>query len=117
MYLECFPLYHCLTQLTLTAPALFALLEQNIPVVIKKHWRSGTFTVNTVVKRSEVPLIHVDSGRVSASWLTDKCFLHQGIEPEGFPLLLQSLKTDGPVKDIHSNPNKKLYGGESPREL
>lgn len=36
---------------------------------------------------------------------------HQGIEPEGFPLLLQSLKTDSPVKDMHSNPNKKLYGG------
>ncbi|XP_061545250.1 L-threonine ammonia-lyase isoform X1 [Phycodurus eques] len=33
-----------------------------------------------------------------------------GIEPEGFPLLLQSLKTDGPIKDIHSNPNIKLYG-------
>lgn len=39
-------------------------------------------------------------------------FLQQGIEPEGFPLLLQSLKTDSPVKDIHSNPNKKLYGGK-----
>lgn len=38
-------------------------------------------------------------------------FVLQGVEPEGFPLLLQSLKTDGPVKDIHSNPNKKLYGG------
>ncbi|XP_077470032.1 L-threonine ammonia-lyase [Stigmatopora argus] len=33
-----------------------------------------------------------------------------GIEPQGFPLLLQSLKTDGPIKDIHSNPNTKLYG-------
>lgn len=33
-----------------------------------------------------------------------------GVEPEGFPLLLQSLKTDGPVKDLQSNPNKKLYG-------
>lgn len=39
-------------------------------------------------------------------------FIQQGIEPEGFPLLLQSLKTDGPIKDIHSNPNKKLYGGK-----
>lgn len=38
--------------------------------------------------------------------------LLQGIEPEGFPLLIQSLKTDGPIKDIHSNPNKKLYGGK-----
>uniref|UniRef100_A0A3Q2XL47 L-serine deaminase n=1 Tax=Hippocampus comes TaxID=109280 RepID=A0A3Q2XL47_HIPCM len=28
-----------------------------------------------------------------------------GIEPEGFPLLLQSLKTDGPIKDVHCNPN------------
>uniref|UniRef100_A0A665TSK5 L-serine deaminase n=1 Tax=Echeneis naucrates TaxID=173247 RepID=A0A665TSK5_ECHNA len=35
-----------------------------------------------------------------------------GIEPEGFPLLLQSLKTNSPVKDMHSNPNKKLYGGK-----
>uniref|UniRef100_A0A3B5BA65 L-serine deaminase n=1 Tax=Stegastes partitus TaxID=144197 RepID=A0A3B5BA65_9TELE len=35
-----------------------------------------------------------------------------GVEPEGFPLLLQSLKTDGPIKDMHSNPNKKLYGGK-----
>ncbi|KAI3362958.1 hypothetical protein L3Q82_011628 [Scortum barcoo] len=33
-----------------------------------------------------------------------------GVEPEGFPLLLQSLKTDSPIKDIHSHPNKKLYG-------
>ncbi|XP_047206931.1 serine racemase [Girardinichthys multiradiatus] len=33
-----------------------------------------------------------------------------GIEPEDFPLLLQSLKTDGPIKNMHSNPNKKLYG-------
>ncbi|KAG7999909.1 putative serine racemase [Nibea albiflora] len=40
-----------------------------------------------------------------------------GIEPEGFPLLLQSLKTDGPVKDIHSNPNKKLYGDLMERSL
>lgn len=38
-------------------------------------------------------------------------FLQQGIEPEGFPLLVQSLKTDSPVKDMNSNPNKKLYGG------
>uniref|UniRef100_A0A8C9XVB5 L-serine deaminase n=1 Tax=Sander lucioperca TaxID=283035 RepID=A0A8C9XVB5_SANLU len=35
-----------------------------------------------------------------------------GVEPEGFPLLLQSLKTDSPIKDLHSNPNKKLYGGK-----
>uniref|UniRef100_A0A3B5RD66 L-serine deaminase n=1 Tax=Xiphophorus maculatus TaxID=8083 RepID=A0A3B5RD66_XIPMA len=35
-----------------------------------------------------------------------------GVEPEGFPLLLQSLKTDGPIKNLHNNPNKKLYGGE-----
>ncbi|CAL9687338.1 unnamed protein product [Knipowitschia caucasica] len=33
-----------------------------------------------------------------------------GVEPEGFPLLLQSLKTDGPVLDLQSSPNKKLYG-------
>ncbi|XP_071780923.2 L-threonine ammonia-lyase [Centroberyx gerrardi] len=33
-----------------------------------------------------------------------------GVEPEGFPLLLQSLKTNSPLKDMHSNPNKKLYG-------
>ncbi|XP_069545876.1 L-threonine ammonia-lyase-like [Brachyistius frenatus] len=40
-----------------------------------------------------------------------------GIEPEGFPLLLQSLKTDGPVKDMHSYPNKKLYGDLMERSL
>lgn len=40
-------------------------------------------------------------------------FNQQGIEPESFPLLLQSLKTDSPVKDMHSNPNKKLYGGKA----
>ncbi|XP_037127075.1 L-threonine ammonia-lyase isoform X1 [Syngnathus acus] len=33
-----------------------------------------------------------------------------GIEPEAFPLLLQSLKTDGPVNDVHCKPNSKLYG-------
>ncbi|XP_028845495.1 uncharacterized protein LOC114795922 isoform X2 [Denticeps clupeoides] len=33
-----------------------------------------------------------------------------GVEPEEFPLLLQSLKTDTPVKDLYRNPNKKLYG-------
>ncbi|KAM4606985.1 L-threonine ammonia-lyase [Polymixia lowei] len=33
-----------------------------------------------------------------------------GVEPEGFPLLLHSLKTNSPVRDMHSNPNKKLYG-------
>ncbi|XP_040906201.1 L-threonine ammonia-lyase [Toxotes jaculatrix] len=40
-----------------------------------------------------------------------------GVEPEGFPLLLQSLKTDSPVKDMHSNPNKKLYGDLMERSL
>nr|XP_046258818.1 L-threonine ammonia-lyase [Scatophagus argus] len=40
-----------------------------------------------------------------------------GIEPEGFPLLLQSLKTDSPIKDMHSNPNKKLYGDLMERSL
>ncbi|XP_068597806.1 L-threonine ammonia-lyase [Brachionichthys hirsutus] len=32
-----------------------------------------------------------------------------GIEPEDFPLLLKSLKTDSPLKDMSCNPNKKLY--------
>uniref|UniRef100_A0A8C2FAB7 L-serine deaminase n=1 Tax=Cyprinus carpio TaxID=7962 RepID=A0A8C2FAB7_CYPCA len=32
-----------------------------------------------------------------------------GVEPEDFPLLLQSLKTDSPIKDLYCNPNKKLY--------
>ncbi|XP_050981309.1 L-threonine ammonia-lyase [Labeo rohita] len=32
-----------------------------------------------------------------------------GVEPEEFPLLLQSLKTDSPIKDLYCNPNKKLY--------
>ncbi|KAM3606218.1 uncharacterized protein V6R79_012941 [Siganus canaliculatus] len=40
-----------------------------------------------------------------------------GVEPEGFPLLLQSLKTDGPVKDMTSNPNKKLYRDLMERSL
>ncbi|XP_041803918.1 L-threonine ammonia-lyase [Chelmon rostratus] len=40
-----------------------------------------------------------------------------GIEPEGFPLLVQSLKTDSPVKDMNSNPNKKLYGDLMERSL
>uniref|UniRef100_A0A3Q1EU88 L-serine deaminase n=1 Tax=Acanthochromis polyacanthus TaxID=80966 RepID=A0A3Q1EU88_9TELE len=40
-----------------------------------------------------------------------------GVEPEGFPLLLQSLKTDGPIKDMHTNPNKKLYGDLMERSL
>lgn len=33
-----------------------------------------------------------------------------GIEPEGFPLLLQSIKTDGTIKQTQSSPNRKLYG-------
>lgn len=33
-----------------------------------------------------------------------------GVEPEGYPLLLQSLKIDSPVKEMHNTPNKKLYG-------
>ncbi|XP_034041421.1 L-threonine ammonia-lyase [Thalassophryne amazonica] len=40
-----------------------------------------------------------------------------GVEPEGFPLLLQSLKTDSPVKQIHSKPNKKLFGDLTERSL
>ncbi|XP_061602178.1 L-threonine ammonia-lyase [Cololabis saira] len=40
-----------------------------------------------------------------------------GIEPEGFPLLLQSLKTDGPITAMHGNPNKKLYGDLIERSL
>ncbi|XP_051773613.1 L-threonine ammonia-lyase [Ctenopharyngodon idella] len=32
-----------------------------------------------------------------------------GVEPEEFPLLLQSLKTDSLIKDLYCNPNKKLY--------
>ncbi|XP_041921978.1 serine racemase [Alosa sapidissima] len=32
-----------------------------------------------------------------------------GVEPEEFPLLLQSLKTDSPIKDLYGNPNRKLY--------
>ncbi|TNM99752.1 hypothetical protein fugu_012785 [Takifugu bimaculatus] len=40
-----------------------------------------------------------------------------GVEPEGFPLLLQSLKMDSPVKDMHSNPNKQLYRDLMERSL
>ncbi|XP_052007178.1 L-threonine ammonia-lyase [Xyrauchen texanus] len=32
-----------------------------------------------------------------------------GVEPEEFALLLQSLQTDSPIKDLSCNPNKKLY--------
>lgn len=35
----------------------------------------------------------------------------QGVEPEEFPLLLQSLKMDSPIKDLYGNPNTKLYKG------
>uniref|UniRef100_A0A3B3YWK8 L-serine deaminase n=1 Tax=Poecilia mexicana TaxID=48701 RepID=A0A3B3YWK8_9TELE len=40
-----------------------------------------------------------------------------GVEPESFPLLLQSLKADSPIKNLHSNPNKKLYGDFNERSL
>ncbi|KAM9804286.1 L-threonine ammonia-lyase [Neosynchiropus ocellatus] len=40
-----------------------------------------------------------------------------GVEPEGFPLLRQSLKTDGPVRDVHGNQNTKLYGDLVERSL
>ncbi|KAJ3610305.1 hypothetical protein NHX12_022398 [Muraenolepis orangiensis] len=33
-----------------------------------------------------------------------------GVEPEGYPVLFQSLKTGGPLKDMTSRPNSKLYG-------
>ena len=39
------------------------------------------------------------------------CLSWQGVEPEGYPLLLQSLKTGAPYKDMTSRPNSKLYGG------
>lgn len=35
-----------------------------------------------------------------------------GVEPEGFPLLLQSIKTDGPIKEVRCGPNRKLYGAD-----
>ncbi|XP_028983584.1 L-threonine ammonia-lyase [Betta splendens] len=47
----------------------------------------------------------------------DSRILVVGIEPDGFPLLLQSLKTDGPVKDMHGSPNRKLYGDLMARSL
>lgn len=40
-----------------------------------------------------------------------------GIEPDSFPLLLQSLKTDNPIKDMNCHPNKKLYGDLMERSL
>uniref|UniRef100_A0A3Q2ZC60 L-serine deaminase n=1 Tax=Kryptolebias marmoratus TaxID=37003 RepID=A0A3Q2ZC60_KRYMA len=40
-----------------------------------------------------------------------------GVEPEGFPLLLQSLKTDSPVKNLPSSPNKRLYEDLTERSL
>lgn len=51
-----------------------------------------------------------------ATMITNITFLNsipQGVEPEGFPLLRQSLKTDSPVKNMHCNPNKQLYGGKT----
>ncbi|KAL4641238.1 hypothetical protein GN956_G11447 [Arapaima gigas] len=33
-----------------------------------------------------------------------------GVEPQDCPLLLQSLKNDFPVKELHTPPNRKLYG-------
>lgn len=39
-------------------------------------------------------------------------FLQQGVEPEEFPLLLQSLKTDSLVSDFSHTTNKKLYRGK-----
>lgn len=35
-----------------------------------------------------------------------------GVEPEGFPLLQQSIKNEGPIKDLQSKPNRKLYGAD-----
>ncbi|KAF7221448.1 L-threonine ammonia-lyase isoform X1 [Nothobranchius furzeri] len=43
--------------------------------------------------------------------------LVMGVEPEGFPLLLQSLKTDSPVPNVHSSPEQKLYEGLMERSL
>uniref|UniRef100_A0A673ICG5 L-serine deaminase n=1 Tax=Sinocyclocheilus rhinocerous TaxID=307959 RepID=A0A673ICG5_9TELE len=39
--------------------------------------------------------------------------ISDGVELEDFPLLLQSLKTDSPIKDLYCNPNKKLYREET----
>ncbi|XP_039477379.1 L-threonine ammonia-lyase-like [Oreochromis aureus] len=50
------------------------------------------------------------AGTAAAIKHLDSRILVIGVEPEDFPLLLQSLKTNGPIKDMHSNPNKKLYG-------
>ncbi|KPP72534.1 hypothetical protein Z043_108457 [Scleropages formosus] len=33
-----------------------------------------------------------------------------GVEPQDYPLLLQSLKNDFPVKELYNSPNRKLYG-------
>nr|XP_033468650.1 L-threo-3-hydroxyaspartate ammonia-lyase [Epinephelus lanceolatus] len=57
------------------------------------------------------------AGTAAAIKHLDSRILVIGIEPESFPLLLQSLKTDGPIKDMHSNPNKKLYGDLMERSL
>ncbi|XP_006799133.1 L-threonine ammonia-lyase isoform X1 [Neolamprologus brichardi] len=50
------------------------------------------------------------AGTAAAIKHLDSRILVIGVEPDDFPLLLQSLKTNGPIKDMHSNPNKKLYG-------
>ncbi|KAL2083556.1 hypothetical protein ACEWY4_021329 [Coilia grayii] len=35
-----------------------------------------------------------------------------GVEPEEFPVLHQSLKTDSPIQDLYGNHNRKLYKGK-----
>ncbi|KAM9365823.1 L-threonine ammonia-lyase [Pholidichthys leucotaenia] len=57
------------------------------------------------------------AGTAAAIKHLDSRILIIGVEPEGFPLLLQSLKTDGPIKDLHSNPNRKLFGDLAVRSL
>ncbi|XP_056147446.1 L-threonine ammonia-lyase [Lampris incognitus] len=40
-----------------------------------------------------------------------------GVEPETFPRLLQSLKSDSPIKDLYSSTNKKLFGDLAEQSL
>ncbi|KAJ8417992.1 hypothetical protein AAFF_G00137010 [Aldrovandia affinis] len=50
------------------------------------------------------------AGTAAAIKHLNPCISVIGVEPEDYPLLLQSLKNDCPVKEINSVPNRKLYG-------
>lgn len=56
--------------------------------------------------------IITDELSLSQIFFCDGVLPQQGVEPEEFPLLLQSLKTDSFTGDFTHNTNKKLYRGK-----